>query len=108
MGDTRDVDVVVANPPYVPVPYRNALAPEVRDHEPPEALFAGNDGLDVIRPLVSEAGVRLRPRGWLLFEFGMGQDAAVRALLDNDRQWRDVVIERDLQGIPRTAIARRA
>ena len=106
MDGTVDVDVVVSNPPYVREAERAALAREVRDYEPSEALFAGQDGLDVIRLLVVAAAARLRAGGWLLCEFGMGQDAAVRALLHDD-SWRDIVIAHDLQGIPRTAIARR-
>jgi release factor glutamine methyltransferase len=100
------VDLVVSNPPYVALRDRESLPPEVRDHEPAEALFAGADGLDVIRALVCGAVPRIRPGGWLLFEFGVGQAEAVREVLDTGA-WRDVAIASDLQGIPRTALARR-
>jgi release factor glutamine methyltransferase len=100
------VDLVVSNPPYIALRDRDGLPPEVRDYEPAEALFAGADGLDVIRALVGGAAPRIRPGGWLLFEFGVGQTDAVRSLLDTG-VWRDVAIADDLQGIPRTALARR-
>ena len=52
----RPFDVVASNPPYVRVADRAGLMPEVRDHEPAEALFAGPDGLAVLRPLVADLG----------------------------------------------------
>ena len=60
------VDVIVANPPYVPERDRASLAPEVRDYEPAAALFAGADGLDAIRAIVPAAArARSRPAdGW--------------------------------------------
>jgi release factor glutamine methyltransferase len=82
-GDAYDCDLIVSNPPYVPERDREALQPEVRDNEPASALFAGQDGLAVIRQLVDRAWHDLGVgSGWLVFEFGAGQADAVRALLD--------------------------
>lgn len=71
-------DVVVSNPPYVA-----AGDPHLADlrHEPQGALIAGADGLDAFREIMRAVGAFLRPGGWVLLEHGLGQDAAVRALL---------------------------
>jgi release factor glutamine methyltransferase len=102
---TATFDLIVANPPYVPASARAGLQPEVRDFEPETALFAGADGLDVIRRLVSDAPARLKPDGFLVFEFGDGQDAAIVKLISTSERLRMVNINRDLQGIPRVAVA---
>jgi len=98
-------DMIVANPPYVRDGDRATLQPEVRDYEPPQALFAGADGLDVIRRLVAQAAPRLKPGGMLAFEIGFGQAEAVEHLISNTDGLRMVGLRRDLQGIPRAAIA---
>jgi len=83
-GDAYDCDLIVSNPPYVAERERASLQPEVRDHEPAVALFAGDDGLAMIRELVEVAWHELgADGGWLVFEFGFGQADAVRALLTN-------------------------
>jgi release factor glutamine methyltransferase len=71
-------DLVVSNPPYVAVG-----DPHLADlrHEPQGALVAGPDGLDAFREIVPSVGSFLHPGGWVLLEHGLGQDAAVRALL---------------------------
>lgn len=102
-----EADIIVSNPPYVPKADRPHLQPEVRGYEPPEALFADEDGLAVIRRLVAGAESHVRPGGWLIFELGVGQQPAVRALLERSGRWRHIDIRPDLQGIPRTAIAQR-
>ena len=102
------VDFVVSNPPYVGTRERPAMPPDVRDHEPAVALFGGPDGLALIRGLVSEAANVLTPEtGWLIFEFGCGQDDDVQRLLEEDGRYTDVSLTPDLQGIPRVACARR-
>ena len=100
-------DLIVANPPYVAERDRPTLQPEVVDHEPAVALFAGSDGLDVIRRLLPEAGRHLRKGGQLLFEFGFGQADAVAELISRTPGLTMVALRRDLQDIPRVAIARR-
>jgi release factor glutamine methyltransferase len=97
-------EMIVSNPPYVPSGDRATLAVEVRDHEPQVALFAGIDGLDVIRRLISAAFHALTPGGLLAFEFGFGQWPAVRALLD-EAGFRQIEYTPDLQEIPRVATA---
>jgi release factor glutamine methyltransferase len=104
-GVPAPVDLLASNPPYVPTGDIATLMPEVRDFEPREALDGGADGLDVIRALVAAAPAALGPGGWLIVEFGFGQADAVGDLVG--RSALDLVrITNDLQGIPRTVIAR--
>jgi release factor glutamine methyltransferase len=107
-GVSGPLDAVLANPPYVVERSRPALQPEVRDHEPAVALFGGSDGLGLITRLVAEAPSRLRSGGYLVCEFGLGQDVEIEALLCAAPELTLVDVRRDLQGIARTAVARRA
>ncbi len=75
-------DWIVCNPPYVKNTERDTLSPDVRDYEPEIALFAGDDGLVVIRRLIAEAPKHLAPGGKLIFEIGERQADSVRALID--------------------------
>lgn len=102
-----DFDLIVANPPYVRQGDRRALQPEVRDYEPGVALFGGDSGFDLVVSVVEQAAVRLRPGGFLIFEFGFGQDVSVEELLAKTAGITMVGLRRDLQGIARTAVARR-
>ena len=72
---------ITCNPPYVAEVNRPGLQPEVRDHEPAVALFGGVDGLGIVARVVADAPHRLRPGGYLLFEFGYGQDEEVESWL---------------------------
>ena len=101
------LDLIVSNPPYVPERDRATLAPDVRDYEPAAALFAGEDGLDVIRALAPFAAARLRPGGTLLMEIGAGQADAVQEIF-RASLLQPAELVRDLQGIPRVVRARRA
>lgn len=101
-------DAILANPPYVVDRARAALQPEVRDHEPPLALFGGADGLAVVARLIAAAPDRLVAGGYLIFEFGLGQDLEVEHLIEKSPDLRLIGVRRDLQGIARTAIARRS
>ena len=91
-------DVVVSNPPYVPIGDRESMQREVRDWEPHIALFAGADGLDIYRRLIPEAWRVLKPGGLLALEIGIGQADSVTALM---RDWSSIEIAPDLAGIPR-------
>jgi release factor glutamine methyltransferase len=95
-------DLVVSNPPYIAARDRASLQPEVRDHEPALALFAGEDGLAIYRRLIPEAARLLRQGGWLMME--LGEAPVVREMC---RNWTDVEIVNDFAGIPRVLIARR-
>jgi release factor glutamine methyltransferase len=95
-------DIIVSNPPYIPLTDAPTLAPEVRDHEPPTALFAGPDGLDLYRRLIPAAHSALKPNGLLALEFGFGQRDALRELLTG---WNSVRFINDYADIPRVALA---
>ena len=106
-GVDQSFDLIVSNPPYVPTYEHATLQPEVRDYEPSVALLAGAGGLAIIRRLVDQSLERLARTGWLIFEFGYGQGEAARVMLASAKAFTDIQIVKDLQGIPRTAIARR-
>jgi release factor glutamine methyltransferase len=93
-------DVVVSNPPYVAT--GDVLPLDVSEHEPHVALYAGLDGLSVVRRIVDEAPAWLVPRGNLLLEIGETQGERVRALLSG-RGFGEVVIAPDLAGRDRIA-----
>jgi release factor glutamine methyltransferase len=94
-------DLVVSNPPYVAL--GSGLPPEVERHEPHAALYAGRDGLDVLRPLIRSVASRLAPGGQFIVEFGFGQRDRVERLAQ-DAGWSRVTMVDDLQGIPRVAV----
>jgi release factor glutamine methyltransferase len=75
-------DAIVCNPPYVAAAERATLPAEVRDWEPPEALFAGTQGTEVIARLVREAPEHLAADGLLAIEIGDRQEPAVRRMID--------------------------
>jgi release factor glutamine methyltransferase len=100
-------DLVVCNPPYIADGERKALMPEVRDFEPPEALFAGPEGLDFIRSVLRSAPDFLVKGGALLLEIGLGQAGPVHAMAGESGDYSDVVITPDYQGHPRVFSARR-
>ena len=100
---SHSMDLVVSNPPYVPETAREGLQREVRDWEPPAALFAGPSGFDLYDRIVADAPRVLRPGGWLVMELGFGSLEQVREMLSG---WRDVRVEPDLAGIPRVIAAR--
>jgi len=105
-GQHGRFDLIVANPPYVPDGERPTIQAEVR-FEPEGALYAGPDGLDVIRRLLKEAPSRLRHGGLLLFEFGFGQNRTVSDLISTAEMLRMIGIASDFSGIPRIALAER-
>jgi release factor glutamine methyltransferase len=103
-GLGEDWDAVLANPPYVAERDAGTLPRDVAGHEPRAALFAGDDGLEVIRRLIPQAAAT-RAR-LLAIEVGAGQ-APVVAALAADAGFADVETHRDLAGIERVVAARR-
>ena len=101
-GVSGPVDLLIANPPYVPTGEIEGLDPEVRDYEPRAALDGGPDGLEIYRELAAEL-VRVVPDGWAIFEVGAGQAGAVRELLSEMPGCRgaEVRMFRDLNGVDR-------
>jgi len=103
----QEFDFIASNPPYVAETVRDTLQPEVREYEPRAALFAGPDGLAVVRDLLRHVWGRLKPGASFVFEFGFGQDQAVSALIAGAPHVELTGMKNDLQGIPRAAIVTR-
>jgi release factor glutamine methyltransferase len=99
------VDVVVSNPPYVPL--GTDVEPEVRA-DPAQAVFAGADGLALMPVVIARAAALLRPGGALAVEHDATHGESVPHLLRSADAWRDVADHRDLAGTPRYATAVRA
>jgi release factor glutamine methyltransferase len=97
------MDLIVSNPPYVPISQRQGLQREVRDWEPHVALFAGETGFEIYDRIATDAPRVLRPGGWLVMELGFASRDYVANLLSG---WQEVRIEPDLAGIPRVIAAR--
>ncbi len=102
------VDVVVCNPPYVPLEAWESVSPEARDHDPHLALFSGQDGLDALRVLERRAAVLLRPGGVVGAEHADVQGLSAPAILSGTGRWRDVRDHHDLAGRARFVTARLA
>ena len=99
------MDLVVSNPPYVPVTQRDGLQREVRDFEPNVALFAGETGFELYDRIAADAPRVLKPGGWLIMELGFTSLDHVQALLAG---WDALRVVPDLAGIPRVIAARAA
>ena len=106
-GLPGQLDAIVSNPPYIPTRDLGDLQAEVRDYEPRAALDGGLDGLDLLQRIIADAPPLLRRGGWLLLEVGAGQANAVRGLL-HGACFEEVSTRRDLAGIERVVLARRA
>lgn len=100
----RRFDLVLSNPPYVALRDAASLAPELA-HEPPMALFAGEDGTDVLRAFAGQVGDALEPDGRTFVELDPAQVGAVSGWLAA-AGLRDVTTHRDMAGRPRVVSAR--
>ena len=99
-------DIIAANPPYVRDVDRRGLSADVLQ-EPHVALFGGATGFDHIEAVLAAASRMLRPGGWLVMEFGFGQEDDVRALAAKQEELRVDHVREDLQGLARTVIIQR-
>jgi len=102
------VDVVVCNPPYIPLEAWESVAAEARDHDPHLALFSGDDGLDAMRVLEARAALLLRPGGVVGAEHADVQGESAPGVFTSAGRWQDVTDHRDLAGRPRYLTARLA
>jgi release factor glutamine methyltransferase len=116
LGDMADafadldgsVDLVVANPPYIPLEAYESVAPEARDHDPSLALWSGQDGLDAMRTVERVASRLLVGGGWVGAEHADVQGAAAPQLFRATGRWVEVRDRPDLAGRPRFVTARLA
>jgi release factor glutamine methyltransferase len=97
-------DLIVANLPYVARTERDSLTREVL-HDPEIALFAGQQGDEVIRELIDQAPARLRPAGLLALEIGLGQEKGVCDFLSRNN-YHDIESKTDYSGTPRFVFSR--
>ena len=97
-------DLIVSNPPYIAL-YDPSVESSVLNHEPHLALFAGSDGLDAYREIVSHSGEWLATDGWIVLEIGHQQGDAVRELLAQN-SFKQIEIRKDLAGRDRIALAK--
>ena len=100
-------DVIVSNPPYVATGERAGLQPEIQDWEPSEALFAGEDGLDIICPLILGAPEHLIDGGLLALEVGLGHVERVAGQVRDSGWFEKVRVRRDFSGHPRIVLGER-
>lgn len=101
------LDMIVSNPPYVPQANLAGLEPEVRDHEPVQALCPGPDALHFYKLFAAEGPRYLNPDGWLLAELEAGLAHETVALFEGP-DWKFVELKNDLQGMPRFVCAQRS
>jgi release factor glutamine methyltransferase len=102
------IDVIAANPPYIPMGDLAALQPEVRDFEPEMALIAGPQGTEIGTAIIQQAPAFLKQGGSLIMEMGMGQTAGFSAIINETGDYKTIEIIKDLAGIERVLVARKA
>ena len=102
------VDVVVCNPPYIPLEAWESVTPEARDHDPHLALFSGDDGLEAMRVLERRAALLLKPGGVVGAEHAEVQAESAPAVFASTGRWEQIRDHLDLAGRPRHVTARLA
>ncbi len=107
LSGTEQYDLVVSNPPYIARSEMESLQAEVREHEPVGALEAGEDGLDVVRALLTATEAATATGAQLLVEVGAGQAVSVLDFAAANTAWQPVAVHRDLNRIERVVHLRR-
>jgi len=105
LNPAEPFDIIASNPPYIAEQEWESLHPDVRQHEPRQALISGSDGLDIIRRLIKQSPEFLVPGGHLLLEIDTTQSDAVRSLLEAESTFENIRLINDLTGRPRVAVA---
>jgi release factor glutamine methyltransferase len=101
------IDFIVSNPPYISESEWNELDPEVKEHEPWQALVGGEDGLCFYRKIIKDAADWLRPGGYLVIEIGETQANTIIKLMQNELHYSKIEIVKDMQGKERIISAMR-
>lgn len=107
VGGDDMFEVVVSNPPYIATRELDSLPREVREFEPPEALYSGESGLEALREIVDEAPRHLVGGGLLALELAEMRASEVAGWLEGANDWARVTLLDDLSGRPRVLLARR-
>ena len=101
MGLDGEIDIIVSNPPYVSEKDMEQLQPEIKDYEPAQSLYGGENGLDYYRRIIEDAACYLSNNGLLIMELGFGQADNVKDLLEQAGVFSNIEIKKDLAGIDR-------
>jgi release factor glutamine methyltransferase len=104
---TAAFSLLVANLPYIPRAEWERLPQEIKAFEPPGALLGGEDGLDLIRPLIRQAQQHVKEGGWVLLEVGDQQAPQVAALVEETGAYDRIETIKDFSGMERVVRARR-
>jgi release factor glutamine methyltransferase len=102
------VDLIACNPPYISTHKLETESVHLLEAEPREAFDAGPYGIAIHQRLIADAPRYLVSGGWLVFEFGAGQDRVVRALLTRARAYGEPIFRSDASGTPRVAAVQRS
>ena len=105
-GLSETFDVIISNPPYIPLKDKHTLEPEVADFEPHSALFAGDDGLDDYRKLAAQFPMILKNDGFAFLELGINQAQAVAEIM-SCYDLEVYGVRKDIQNIERCMIIRK-
>ena len=101
------VDLIVCNPPYISTGKLESERARLLDHEPRAAFDGGPYGLAIHQRVIKEAVDLLKPNGFLLFEFGLGQERQMTALFARSRKYQGLRFVNNSAGAPRVAVAQK-
>jgi release factor glutamine methyltransferase len=107
LGLQDSIDLVVCNPPYISSGRLAKDRAELLVSEPREAFDGGPYGLTLHQRVIQAAPHFLRPRGWLIFEFGLGQDRQLAVLFARSKRFEEVDMKMDAESRPRVVAARK-
>ncbi len=102
------IDIMLSNPPYVSKKDMEKLQPEIKEYEPPLALYGGENGLDSYRTIIPQALLYLKKGGYLILEIGYDQAKGVKDLFGKNLAYGEIEVIKDLSGIERVVKARKA
>jgi release factor glutamine methyltransferase len=105
-GLEKRIDLIICNPPYISTGRLATDRAGLIKDEPREAFDAGPYGLSIHLRVVAEAPKFLKPSGWLMMEFGLGQSVQVRRLLERRRAFDEITLVNDASGCPRVVAGR--
>lgn len=105
LAEKKKVEIIVSNPPYIPLTDADSLAIHVREHEPHLALFGGVDGLDLYRRFMKELPLCIKEKGLVAFEVGIEQAKVVQAMLAETFPFAETDIKKDINGKERMVFA---
>ncbi len=102
--DIEKFDLIISNPPYIPLSQKDELDDVVKNYDPHLALFAPDeDGIEFYKKIIKTAPKFLKKGGFLAFELGINQSKKVKNLLEKD--FKNIEITKDLAGIDRVIVA---